>query len=78
MRWLKEGAECYCVDIHVYVLMTDHIHLLAAAYDTQGITRMMQYFGRHHVPFTNQTYGTSGSIWEGRYKASLIHEGSTC
>ena len=74
LRWLKEGAERYKVDIHAYVLMTNHIHILATAHDTDGITRMMQYIGRHYVPYINYTYGTSGSIWDGRYKASLIHD----
>lgn len=35
---------------------------------------MMQYIGRRYVPYINHTYGTSGSIWEGRYKASLIYD----
>jgi putative transposase len=74
LRWLKEGAERYKVDIHAYVLMTNHIHILATTGDTEGITRMMQYVGRHYVPYINHTYGSSGSIWEGRYKASLIHD----
>lgn len=74
LRRLKEGAERYKVDIHAYVLMTNHIHILATAGDTDGITRMMQYVGRHYVPYINYTYGSSGSIWEGRYKASLIHD----
>ncbi len=74
LRWLKEGAERYKVDIHAYVLMTNHIHILATAHAKDGITRMMQYLGRHYVPYVNHTYGTSGSIWEGRYKASLIHD----
>ncbi len=74
LRWLKEGAKRYRVDIHAYALMTNHIHILATAIDTDGITRMMQYVGRHYVPYINRTYGTSGSIWEGRYKASLIHD----
>jgi putative transposase len=74
LRWLKEGAERYNVDIHAYVLMTNHIHILATAHDSDGITRMMQYLGRHYVPYINHTYGTSGSIWEGRYKACLIHD----
>jgi putative transposase len=74
LRWLKEGAERYKVDIHAYVLMTNHIHILATAGDTEGITRMMQYVGRHYVPYINHTYGSSGSIWEGRYKASLIYD----
>ena len=73
LRWLKEGAARYEVDVHAYVLMTNHIHILATAQETDGITRMMQYIGRHYVPYINHTYGTTGSIWEGRYKASLIH-----
>lgn len=74
LRWLKEGAERYKVAIHAYVLMNNHIHILATANDTDGITRMMQYVGRYYVPYINHSYGTSGSIWEGRYKASLIHD----
>jgi putative transposase len=44
---LKEVAEKYQCQIHAYVLMTNHIHLLATPSDIQGITRMMQYIGRH-------------------------------
>ncbi len=74
LRWLKEAADRYKVDIHAYALMTNHIHILATADDKDGITRMMQYVGRYYVPYINHTYGTSGSIWEGRYKASLIND----
>ena len=74
LHWLKEGAERYKIDIHAYALMTNHIHILATASGKDGVTRMMQYIGRHYVPYINHTYGTSGSIWEGRYKASLIQD----
>ncbi|MCP4766858.1 MAG: transposase, partial [Gammaproteobacteria bacterium] len=43
--------------IHAYVLMTNHIHILSTPKDGQGITRMMQYIGRHYVPYINRTYG---------------------
>lgn len=56
--------------------MTNHIHLLATPSDSQGIARMMQYIGRHYVPYINHTYGGSGSIWEGRYKANQVQEES--
>ena len=71
---LKEGAERYQCEIHAYVLMTNHIHILATPKDKDSITRLMQYIGRHYVPYINHTYGTSGSIWEGRYKASLVQD----
>lgn len=74
MNWLDEAARRYGVAIHAYVLMTNHIHLLATARGREGIARMMQYVGRHYVPYINRTYGSSGSIWEGRYKSSLIHD----
>jgi len=73
---LKEAAEKYQCQIHAYVLMTNHIHLLATPSDAQSITRMMQHIGRHFVPYFNHTYGGSGSIWEGRYKANLVQEES--
>lgn len=76
LRWLQDGAKRYHCAIHAYVLMTNHIHILATPTDLQGIMRMMQYVGRQYVPYINHTYGTSGSIWEGRYKASLVHEES--
>lgn len=74
LGWLREGAERYCCAIHAYVLMTNHVHVLATPSDSQGISRMMQYVGRRYVPYINYHYGTSGSLWEGRYKASLVQE----
>lgn len=65
LRWLKEAAVRYQCDIHAYVLMTNHIHILATPREKESITRMMQYIGRYYVPYINHTYGTSGSIWEG-------------
>lgn len=74
LGWLKEAAERYGCSIHAYVLMSNHIHILATPREKQGISRMMQYIGRRYVPYINDTYGTSGSLWEGRYKASLISD----
>ncbi len=66
LHWLGKGIERYQVAIHAYVLMTNHIHILATPHDKDGVTRMMQYVGRHYVPYINHTYGSSGSLWEGR------------
>ena len=74
LRWIKEAAERYDCAIHAYVLMTNHVHFLMTPHDKAGVSRLMQYVGRRYVPYINHTYGTSGSIWEGRYKASLIQD----
>jgi len=48
------------------------VHLLITPNTKEGISLTMQHIGRHYVPYINYTYGMSGSLWEGRYKASLI------
>ncbi len=72
--WLKEASERYDCKVHAYVLMTNHIHILATPEAKNSISLMMQYIGRQYVPYINNTYGSSGSIWEGRYKSNIIHD----
>ncbi len=72
--WLKEAAARYHCAVHAYVLMTNHVHILATPDNTDGVTRAMQYVGRYYVPYINNKYGASGSLWEGRYKASLVSD----
>ncbi|MGH8369364.1 MAG: transposase, partial [Gammaproteobacteria bacterium] len=72
--WLKEAAQRYGCAVHAYVLMTNHVHLLVTPDRKDSVTLMMQYIGRHYVPYINATYGTSGTLWEGRYKASLVQD----
>lgn len=74
LGWLHEASERYRCKIHAYVLMTNHIHVLATPEKNNSISLMMQYVGRHYVPYINDSYGTSGSIWEGRYKSNMIHD----
>lgn len=70
--WLKAAAVKHEVKIHAYVLMTNHIHLLATPFDASGLGLMMQAVSRRYVPYINHKYGKSGSLWEGRYKANLV------
>ncbi len=69
---LREAAKQFKVAIHAYVLMTNHIHLLASPSDETGLARMMQWIGRHYVPYFNRKYGRVGTLWEGRYKTTVI------
>ncbi|MCA1324068.1 transposase [Herbaspirillum sp. alder98] len=72
LAWLKEAARQFKVAIHAYVLMPDHLHLLATPVDDQGLARMMQWIGRHYVPYFNQKVGRSGTLWQGRYRATVV------
>ena len=69
---LKDGARRFGVDLHAYVLMPDHLHLLATPTDATGLARCMQWLGRHYVPYFNRKYQRSGTIWQGRYKTAVI------
>ncbi len=69
---LYQAAELNQVAIHAYVLMTNHVHLLVTPAQTHSIAHMMQDTGRKYVRYINTRYKRSGSLWEGRYKASVI------
>ena len=69
---LTKAATENKVSIHAYVLMTNHVHLLATPEADYGITHMMQDLGRKYVSYINRTYARTGTLWEGRYKASLV------
>lgn len=69
---LGEAAKQFEVSIHAYVLMPNHLHLLASPSDSTGLARMMQWVGRYYVPYFNRKYGRSGTLWQGRYRTSVI------
>jgi putative transposase len=74
-RYLDDSQECadkFECRIHAYVLMTNHVHLLVTPMAEYGISQMMQALGRRYVYYVNKTYKRTGTLWEGRYKSSLI------
>jgi len=72
LEWLGAAAVEYGVALHAYVLMTNHVHLLATPGDAEGLSRMMQSLGRRYVRYVNGTYRRTGTLWEGRYRAAPI------
>ena len=69
---LQQACKKYNCDLHAYVLMTNHVHLLITPYTEDGISKMMQSLGRYYVQYFNYTYHRTGTLWEGRFKATLI------
>jgi putative transposase len=72
LSMLEENARKFGVAIHAYVLMSNHFHLLATPETAQSIPHMMQAVGRRYVRYFNQRQGRTGTLWEGRYKSTLI------
>ena len=72
LETLGEVLRCHRCQLHGYVLMTNHVHLLTTPIEPYGISRMMQATGRKYVQYINRKYRRSGTLWEGRFKASLV------
>jgi putative transposase len=71
-------AARYEVDIHAYVLMTNHVHILATPASKWGASHMMQLLGATYVATINALYRRTGTLWEGRYKSSLVESERYC
>ena len=69
---LKKSAKKYDCRVHAYVLMTNHVHMLVTPMKEHGISDMMQALGRRYVYYVNKIYRRTGTLWEGRYKSSLV------
>lgn len=72
LAMVEEHSRQASVAIHAYVLMSNHFHLLATPATVEGIPQMMQAVGRRYVRYFNQRQGRTGTLWEGRYKSTLI------
>ncbi len=69
---LQAACEKHGCDIHAYILMTNHVHLLLTPHEANATGKTMQMLGRYYVQYYNYCYQRSGTLWEGRYKATLI------
>ena len=72
LNWLREAAQQSRVAIHAYVLLPSRLHLLATPSDDTGLSRMMQSLGRLYVPYFNARHARTGSLWEGRFRATVL------
>ncbi len=72
LECLQDACEKYRCQIHSYVLMTNHVHLLVTPSDETCLSKVMQSVGRRYVEWINTIYNRTGTLWEGRYKVSLV------
>jgi putative transposase len=72
LNLIDEHARKQQVAVHAYVLMSNHFHLLATPETEDGIPQMMQAVGRRYVRNYNLRQARTGTLWEGRYRSTLI------
>jgi len=74
LEWLHEYACLSACEVHAYVLMTNHVHLLLTPRKAESAGILMKRLGQRYVQYINRTYRRSGTLWEGRYKSCLVSE----
>ena len=72
LQALGEAAAKHSCEVHAYVLMTNHVHLLVTPAEPGGASKMMQAIGRRYVACFNARYRRTGTLWEGRFKSALV------
>ena len=72
LQLLREYALSAGVDIHAYVLMTNHVHLLVTGRRFGAVSTLMQDLGRRYVRYVNGHYRRTGTLWEGRFRSCLV------
>ena len=69
---LTESARTFKVEVHAYVLMSNHFHLLVTPSTAEGLPLMMQAVGRRYVQYFNRRHARTGTLWEGRYRSTVL------
>lgn len=69
---LAENVPRWGIALHAYVLMDNHFHLLATPSTADGLPKFMQAVGRSYVRWFNDRHARSGTLWEGRYRSTLV------
>jgi len=72
LDWLSEALLETETLLHAYALMTNHVHLLITPSCAQSVPKLLISLGRRYVQYINKTYQRSGTLWDGRYRSSLI------
>ena len=72
LELLQIAARENRVAIHAWVLMDNHVHLLATPAGEGGLSRFMQKLGAAYVGWYNHRHRRTGTLWEGRYRSGLI------
>ena len=71
---LEDAVNRFGCAINAYVLMTNHVHLLVTPQAKHSLPKTLQSVGRRYVQYFNDTYGRTGTLWEGRYRATVIDD----
>ena len=72
LHWLGEALSDTDCQLHAYAMMTNHVQLLLTPKKAEAVPRLIMSLGRRYVQYINRTYKRTGTLWDSRYKSSVI------
>jgi putative transposase len=69
---LRSATVRFDCQVHSYVFMTNHVHILMTPADGTAMALAMRSLGRRYACYFNRRYTRTGSLFEGRYKATVV------
>ncbi|KAF0145271.1 MAG: hypothetical protein FD156_1102 [Nitrospirae bacterium] len=73
---MKEAKERYSVKLFSYCLMPNHFHMVVMPERGDELSKCMQWLMTSHVRRYHRHYGSSGHIWQGRFKSFIVQKDS--
>ena len=70
---LKGSLAIYQVELHAYVLMSNHFHLMVST-PRGNLSEFMRHFNVSYTSVYNRRHKRVGHLYQGRYKAILIDQ----
>lgn len=74
LDWLAEALIDARCALHAYCLMTNHVHLLLTPAIAAAVPEVLISLGRRYVQHVNRLYGRTGTLWDSRYKSSIVQD----
>ncbi|MGH8469430.1 MAG: transposase [Gammaproteobacteria bacterium] len=72
LHWLGEALTETSCSLHAYALMPNHVHLLLTPKRAAAVPKLIISLGRRYVQYINRQYRRTGTLWESRYKSSVL------
>ena len=73
---MEESIRRYSIKLYAYCLLTNHFHILVSPEKADDLSKWMQWFMTSHVRRYHTHYGTTGHVWQGRFKSFIVQEDS--
>lgn len=73
---LSETVATQKLPVLAYCLLDDQVHLLVVPATAEAMSRMLQSLGRRYGAAFNRRHGRSGTLWDGRFRATVVEPGT--